>query len=461
MTALASAPIRAARRPNPSLVRGARPAPDSALPFYLFLVVNATLFVRPAEVVPGLIGWPIYQVLILACLFLSLPCVLAQLTPASLGLRPITVCVLALLPVVFLSRLGNGDLLGAVDSGLEFFKVVVYYLLFVGLVNSPARLRQFLLCFTLFTVVMVILAVLNYQGVITLANLGPLQDQQREALTGRDVVFARLRSTGIFNDPNELCLILVLGMALCSYWAGERRFLALRFLWLLPLALFGCALALTQSRGGFLALLIGMLVFFYVRFGKVKSIALIALALPVLFWMFAGRQTHVSIAEQTAHERIQLWSDGLLLFRQNPVLGIGQDQFSKAAGLVGHNSFLHCFTELGFLGGTLFLGAFYFCLRELHRLGSAGNVIIDPELRRLYSYLTAGIAGYVGGMLSVSYSYAVPTYTVLGLGSAYLGMTRVFPPLSLPRFDGRLVGRFVMISVLFLIGLQIFVRFYK
>ena len=60
----------------------ARPAAPAAAPrhglgFFLFLLVNAALFVRPAEVVPALVGWNIYEVLILACLAAS-----AQRLPA-------------------------------------------------------------------------------------------------------------------------------------------------------------------------------------------------------------------------------------------------------------------------------------------------------------------------------------------------------------------------------------------
>lgn len=206
-------------------------------------------------------------------------------------------CVLGLLPLVAASQLVNGSLAGALECGFEFFKVVVYYSLFITLVNSPRRLRQFLFWITLFAAVLVTLAVLDFHGVITLPNLTPLQDRQREALTGRELIIHRLRGTGTFNDPNELCLILVFGMALCMYWVDEHRPSVLRFAWLLPLAGFAYALTLTQSRGGFLALLLGMAAFFYCRYGKAKALLLGALAVPILFFLFAGRQTELSVGE--------------------------------------------------------------------------------------------------------------------------------------------------------------------
>src|SRR4051812_17260824 len=80
----------------------------SVLGFALFVLVNATLFVRPTELLEGLDGWPIYNVLILGCFAVSWPAVLQQLAPGSLAGRPITVCVFGLLAAVVVSHLSGG-----------------------------------------------------------------------------------------------------------------------------------------------------------------------------------------------------------------------------------------------------------------------------------------------------------------------------------------------------------------
>src|SRR5256885_15009200 len=49
----------------------------------LMLAAGALLF-RPADLIPALAGAPIYEVLIVACLVVSLPRVLGQLTARSL-----------------------------------------------------------------------------------------------------------------------------------------------------------------------------------------------------------------------------------------------------------------------------------------------------------------------------------------------------------------------------------------
>src|SRR5436309_3285608 len=105
----APSPLSLPRPAGVSPVAGAEARPLYGPGFVLFILLNATLFVRPAEIVPALIGVEIYQALILACLLASFPGVLEQLTPRSLERRPATVCVLGLFVAVLLSHLAHGE----------------------------------------------------------------------------------------------------------------------------------------------------------------------------------------------------------------------------------------------------------------------------------------------------------------------------------------------------------------
>jgi hypothetical protein len=97
--------------------------------FPAFLLLNATLFMRPAEIVPDLNGLPIYEVIILGCLLATAPEIVKRLQQRSLADNPITVCVLGMLVAVVASRLFQGDLARAHYYGEEFLKIVLYYLL--------------------------------------------------------------------------------------------------------------------------------------------------------------------------------------------------------------------------------------------------------------------------------------------------------------------------------------------
>jgi O-antigen ligase len=438
--------------------RLARTKTENSVAFVLFLMVNASLYIRPADFIPGLIGWPIFQVLILACLLFSFSCVLRQFSRSELARRPITVCMLGLLLLAILSNLANFYFASAVSSGLELLKIVVYYLLLVGLIDSPARLRQFLFTLTLLLATLATLGVLTYHGAIALPNLTVLHDGTIEEATGQQVTIPRLRCTSLFGDPNEICLVLVFGLALCVYWVGERRMSLFRYLWLAPLVLFAYALSLTQSRGGFLALIAAVMTYLYIRYGRAKTLLFGALVCPLLLVMFAGRQTQVSTGEHTARARIDLWDSGLVLLRENPLFGVGHNQFVEIVGMVAHNSFLHCYAELGLVGGTLFLGLFYVSWRQLNQLNAPGRCGVDPDLCRLAPCLTAGITGYIVGMMSVTYSYALPTYTVLGIATACVGLATTPAPQPRVCFNGRLLARLLGIGLVYLILLQLFVR---
>lgn len=120
--------------------------------FFLFLLVNATLFIRPGELIPALYGWPVYNYIILASLLVAAPAVLNQLNEKSLVQNPTTVCVLGVWGFIVFSHLARADFGAAWEDGFEFAKVVAYFLLLVGVVNTPRRLFTFLGAVVVFTV---------------------------------------------------------------------------------------------------------------------------------------------------------------------------------------------------------------------------------------------------------------------------------------------------------------------
>src|SRR4051812_1928889 len=130
---------------------------DITMRFLLFVIANAMLFIRPSEFVAELYAVELYRYAIIACLVISLPLVLRQLTLRYPGVPPIAGCVLCLFPAILLSNLVGGDSELLLDTTTEFFKVVVYYLLLLALVTSLARLRSFLQWTTVFCAVLAVI----------------------------------------------------------------------------------------------------------------------------------------------------------------------------------------------------------------------------------------------------------------------------------------------------------------
>src|SRR5262249_3880125 len=153
-------------------------------------------------------------------------------------------------------------------------------------------------------------------------------------------------------------------------------------------------LALTHSRGGFLAMLACVLAIFSARFGWRKAIPMAAVILPLMVVLFAGRQTDITTSSGTGQQRIQLWAMSLAVFRRFPLFGLGAKMLPDEIGHESHNSYVSCYGELGFLGGTLFLGMYAFAFWGLRRLGPYQEQIRDAELRRMPPYLFGIAAGY-------------------------------------------------------------------
>ena len=105
--------------------------------------------------------------------------------------------------------------------------------------NSPARLRVTLAMVAVFVLGMTVLAVLQYHNVIHLPGMARVEQHGIDSATNETTVLVRLCGIGLFNDPNDLSLVLVISIIVCGYFLTEpalgRR--ARQFL-LFPLALF-------------------------------------------------------------------------------------------------------------------------------------------------------------------------------------------------------------------------------
>jgi hypothetical protein len=79
-------------------------------------------------------------------------------------------------------------------------------------------------------------------------------------------------------------------------------------------------------------------------------------------------------------------------------------------------------------------------------------------MKRLLPFLTAMIVAYAGGIFTLSRTYDVPTYTMLGLATAYLHIVPVYPPVERICNGGGLIVRSVGMSFAFLAGIYVMVN---
>src|SRR5262249_2347472 len=128
--------------------------------------------------------------------------------------------------------------------------------------------------------------------------------------------------------------------------------------------------------------------------------------------------------EGTGQTRMRLWSDWMDKFRGSPVFGEGlpvpkEEDVGKTAAELGHlahNSYLQAFADWGFLGGMLFVGAFYLALWGVGRLKPRPHLAMEPHMARLQPFLLGALAAYAASLFSLSMTDRVPTFFMLALG---------------------------------------------
>lgn len=430
------------------------PSAGAAVAYLLFLLANVALFVRPAELVPALGNVQVYFPLIFAAAAANLSGLNAQLSRGMLVRQPVHVCVLTLIVAVPLSHLtATMHLSAAWQGAVQMLKFAVYYLMLTSVIHSPARLRRLMLVIAVCATVLVGVCIVDFarfqqrwsnvdEVLAQLAEDRLVPYDQRVLFHAVEIhgtdelgdvtVRYRMRGLGIFSDPNDVALLITVAGTIAFYFLTDRSLGAVRWLWWIPLAILAYGYVQTQSRGGLLAIAAAGTVWLAVRYGGTVAVGLGVLGLlaaPVAL----GRAGDLDISSGSGQERIQLWSDGLVALKSvGFMFGIGQGQIVDLTGLVAHNSYIHAFVELGLLGGTAFLGCFFFPAWGLYRLRRDLTHLVHPELRRMLPFVAAILAAWCVGMLSLSLCYSPATYMAAGLGAAYVHQAGVYRPSPRP-----------------------------
>ncbi len=423
--------------------------------FAFFLALNAILLIRPEELFPAITGLRLYLIVIVLCTLLTLPELLHLLSWDSLRQRPVSVCVLLYYASTIVSLCVLGRVSEALtDFGPEFAKVILFYFLLIAIVDGEELFRAYIVALLAFIVVLTAIAMSQFYGYASFPNIETVMQREYDPESGAEYWIPRLASSGIFSDPNDLCLILGLGILCCIYLMSTGSLpLVVRLLWLLPIPLFVYAMLETHSRGGVLGVLAGLAGYIFARFGGPKSTPFAAAGAFAALALIGGRQGSIT-GGGTGHERLMMWADGLgNLFRQPLYVptGLGLGWFANETGLVAHNSFVQAYVEQGVFGGGAFLGAFLLAGSMIHRLG---KTLAAPDWTiRARPFGFAVICGYGIGCYSLTRNVVIPTYLVIGLASLLLEPSAELLPQKYC-VTKRWFGRAILFSLAGLVGIK-------
>ncbi len=388
-----------------------KPLVGAYVALLLFMLVYCA---RPEDWIPGLSNVPLAKItgiLALIALLFSLRHIRQHLPREILYLA---LLIGQLFLAAALSPVWRG---GAVQTTLDFAKVLIVILAMAVAVNTLRRLR--LLIFTQAVSVAMISLVAVLKGRLLVGRL--------EGMLG-----------GNYSNPNDLALAIVISLPLCLALLFLARNGIWKAAWALAMLVMLYAVFLTGSRGGFISLIVTAAVSlweFAIR-GRRRYLLVLAALVGVILWqsssgMLGGRlkgtfdeKDDAASAYGSAMERQQLFWRSIEVTKEHPLFGIGPGNFEVVSGSwhVTHNSF----TQLTAEGGVpalilyvLIMWCGFESLRATKRLARRQN-----ESRLLAGALRASLVGYIVGSVFSSAAYQFFPYFLVAYTTALLGIAK-------------------------------------
>jgi O-antigen ligase len=420
----------------------------SSGPFWVVILFLVLEFARPQELFPalGALHLPGIVAAILACLM----CV-AKRASLSDPETKLFIALLALMPLHVPFALNSGWAFHIARVMLTSF---VAYLGIVTFVDTVPRFR---------TLISIWLAIHVFQAIYGISQLDSVTGAVIETSAGS----AQGVTGGGYVLGEENAFATGLNMILpFAFFAGlaepsTRR----RLLYAGLAALFAFASILTFSRSGFVGLLaVGFCCWLRSPRKVVSMTLLVILAVllaslaPEAYWE-EMRSISQGTSDPTGRQRLHLWQIGLVMFRENPIMGVGQGNFAaefrdyelasgfdrgldgKSHALVAHSDYITLLSELGLVGAVLWAGIVWCALRNgrlVRRTGACrtqparppdrgmGTLALADRVRLFHLSLAieASLIAYLVAGIFHTALYHPNFWTLTAFGVALKGITR-------------------------------------
>ncbi len=373
--------------------------------FILTLLYIIVTFIRPQDWVPAFYDKPIIQILVvgaLGCLILEK----MAISKSGFAKVPQNRLMLGLYAAIILSHVVHTYFMGAVAAFTSFSVIFLLFFLTLNGINTSGKFK------TAFWLIVFLIVILVFQGMYQIVHGYGWAGQ---GLTVQGGQF-RINWVGIFYDPNDLALTFVIAAGmLLPFTLGKSNFIQRNIS-------FGCmgllfyGIYLTNSRGGLLALMATVFFYFVRKTRKfVVGGAIGGLLAFAIFSFGPSRAGLMSAEEASAMERVELWYQGILMMKSNPLFGVGFNMFTDRLGQTAHNSFILAGAELGFLGLFLWMALFYSSFKGLS--------IIQTEAPAYYNYalgLQSSLIGFCAAAFFLSRTYIILPYILFALSGALI-----------------------------------------
>lgn len=380
--------------------------------FNLMCLYVSLYYIRPTEWVPGIIDAPLFLgvgIICMAAIFFS--ALSGRIKLIGGGSEAMMV---GFIISIICSHLSRGYLGGVYASLMSFFPVMVGYFLITSSINSRKRLNSFMLLLISLSSFLAFEGWLQHATGLSHGGMDAYVEHKMNA-EGTLVELQRIRWYGVFNDPNDLGLALVIVLPFLLEMLKNKRYL----LPLLCLPLISVALYYTNSRGSILASLVSVMAYFTIRYRSMKGMAAGLILGSGLLVFGPSRMSQLSSSEASAHGRVEAWYQGYQMLKSHPLFGVGQGRFVDFHTITAHNSFVLVMSELGIVGTFFFAGIFYysfnwlwkyFCQNNENKFSAADIGMLSSIYGSLFGLLTS--------MFFLSRAYVLIPFILLAMTSA-------------------------------------------
>jgi len=232
-------------------------------------------------------------------------------------------------------------------------------------------------------------------------------------VTGRDIFFNRLVTvggvTGPFKHANSFGGYLTVVLPVIFSFLFFRKIRRWRLLIMLAVFVSLWVGVITFSRGAWIGIVAGLLLFLFLAQRKVFLTFLLALGVVLFsFYLFSpvarGTISKFSTYEmtETSRQRLGLWQDSLRMIEDKPVFGHGLNSYMKIFQAYrretyefptyAHNCYVQMAAEIGLAGLACFLGIMVTLFKQIF-----SNFVSTISKKEDLSFL---LLGYLSGILA-------------------------------------------------------------
>lgn len=385
---------------------------------YLFSIV---LYFRPYELIPALSSLT-SMAFVIGMITLAIYAVSQVVVEGNLTARPREINLILLFVVTaFISMPLATNPGEAYDTFTDvLLKAVLIFIVLVNVIRTEWRFKLMVGLAFAVSIYLSFNAVNDYTNGVFREGYAYQNNQRIGGSIG-----------GLFGNSNDLALHLVTMVPLAVGFAFVNKNIIRRLVYIALAGVFVAAIVVTFSRGGFIGLVLTLLVLARKLGRKNKFLStgalVVAISAVLIFapGAYFGRIASImnSAADFTGSstQRTEILKRSIWVTLRYPLTGVGMGNFhyKSVQELVTHNAFTQVSSEMGIPALVIYLMLMIYPLRKLRRIEA--ETLGDPQ-RRKYHYwsiaVQTSIIAYMVSSFFASVAYQWYIYYLVGYAVA-------------------------------------------